>query len=78
MMQSTKNPKLRELIFKLVVARMDSMRAELKDKGTIDVEEYQLLFSLFLELAPDEAISQVIEAFQDKGLLSNDPILFDA
>ena len=77
-MKSTKNQAMRNLILELVMANMAGMRKHLKVTGELDQQRYQLLFSLFLELAPDDAISEVARAFEEKGLMNFDKFTFDA
>ncbi|MFW8589877.1 hypothetical protein ACOI22_03645 [Glaciecola sp. 2405UD65-10] len=78
MMKSTKNQAMRDLLLELVVARMDALRNELKISGDIDSNQYILLFELFLELAPDEAILEVEKAMNDKGLIQSTTAILKA
>lgn len=76
-MKSTKNDAMRNLVLELVMGNMEAMRKHLKVTGEINDQRYLLLFELFLELAPPEAISQVAEAFEEQGMFPAD-FKFDA
>lgn len=69
---------MREVVLNLVTMRMMDLQTLAKDTGKIDDEEYLILYQLFLELAPDEAIEKVMAEFEKQGLLNFKPATFSA